>query len=111
MEVTTAELLWWVVAVLLYGVGDYVTTVLAVRRADVVEANPAVIALLSDQPGPLGFGLLKCGALVVCFLGFLSISSSPIAVGVPVGIALLGGAVALSNTVMIVRTDREPTVD
>jgi len=40
MEVSTAELQWWLLAVLLYGVGDYVTTVLAVRRADVVEANP-----------------------------------------------------------------------
>ena len=104
MDVSTVELRWWIVAVLLYGVGDYVTTVLAVRRADVIEANPAVVALLSDQPGPLGFGLLKGGALVVCFLGFLSISSSPIAVGVPVGIALLGGIVTVSNTLTIVRT-------
>jgi len=105
MDVSTVELRWWIVAVLLYGVGDYVTTVLAVRRADVIEANPAVVALLSDQPGPLGFGLLKGGALVVCFLGFLSISSSPIAVGVPVGIALLGGIVTVSNTLTIVRTN------
>jgi len=105
MDVSTVELQWWLVAVLLYGVGDYVTTVFAVRRADIVEANPAVIALLSDQPGPIGFALLKSGALVVCFLGFLSISTSPIAVGVPVGIALLGGIVTISNTVMLVRTD------
>ena len=105
MDVSTVELRWWIVAVLLYGVGDYVTTVLAVRRADVIEANPAVVALLSDQPGPLGFGLLKGGALVVCFLGFLSISSSPIAVGGPVGIALLGGIVTVSNTLTIVRTN------
>ncbi len=104
MDVSTVELQWWVVAVLLYGVGDYVTTVLAVRRADVIEANPAVVALLSDQPGPVGFGLLKSGALVVCFLGFLSISGSPIAIGVPVGIALLGAVVTLSNAAMIVRT-------
>ncbi|MEA1930749.1 MAG: hypothetical protein U9O06_04275 [Euryarchaeota archaeon] len=105
MDVSTVELQWWILAVLLYGVGDYVTTVLAVRRADVIEANPAVVALLSDQPGPLGFGLLKGGALVVCFLGFLAISESPIAIGVPVGIALLGGLVTLSNAAMIVRTD------
>ncbi len=106
MEVSTAELQWWLVAVLLYGVGDYVTTVLAVRRGDIVEANPAVVALLSEQPSPLGFAMLKCGALVVCFLGFLSISTSPIAIGVPVGIAILGGLVTVSNTVMLVRTVR-----
>ncbi|MFW6321493.1 MAG: hypothetical protein ACOC0Z_06535 [Halohasta sp.] len=104
MDVSTAELGWWLVAVALYGVGDYVTTVVAVRRADVVEANPAVIALLSDRPSPLGFALLKAGALAVCFLGFLAISASPIAVGVPIGIALLGGVVTLSNAVMLVRT-------
>lgn len=105
MDVSTAELQWWLVAVALYGVGDYVTTVVAVRRANIVEANPAVIALLSDQPGPVGFAVLKFGALGVCFVGFLSISASPIAVGVPVGIALLGGLVTISNTVMLVRTE------
>lgn len=104
MEVTTAEQQWWLLAVLLYGVGDYVTTVLAVRRRDVVEANPAVVALLSEQPSPLGFAVLKCGALLVCFLGFLSISTSPIAIGVPIGIAVLGAVVTASNTVMLVQT-------
>lgn len=104
MDVSTVEQQWWIVAILLYGVGDYVTTVVAVRRADVVEANPAVIALLSDQPSPLGFAILKIGALVVCFLGFLSISGSQIAIGVPVGIALLGAIVTVSNTMMIVQS-------
>ena len=104
MDVSTAELQWWLLAVLLYGVGDYVTTVLAVRRHEVVEANPAVVALLSEQPSPLGFAVLKCGALVVCFLGFLSISTSPIAIGVPIGIAIMGAVVTASNTVMLVRT-------
>ena len=108
MEVSTAELQWWLLAVLLYGVGDYVTTVLAVRRADVVEANPAVVALLSEQPSPLGFAVLKSGALIVCFLGFLSISTSPRAIGVPIGIAVLGAVVTASNTVMLVQTARSP---
>jgi len=106
MEVSSAELQWWLLAVLLYGVGDYVTTVLAVRRSDVVEANPAVVALLSEQPSPLGFAVLKAGALVVCFLGFLSISASPIAIGVPIAIAVLGGLVTASNTLMLVQTAR-----
>ena len=104
MEVSTAEQQWWLAAILLYGLGDYVTTVLAVRRRDVVEANPAVVALLSEQPSPLGFAVLKSGALVVCFLGFLSISTSPIAIGVPIGIAVLGALVTASNTVMLVQT-------
>ena len=104
MDVSTVERQWWIVAILLYGVGDYVTTVVAVRRADVVEANPAVIALLSDQPSPLGFAILKLGALVVCFLGFLSVSGSQAAIGVPVGIALLGAVVTVSNSIMIVKS-------
>ncbi|MFO7834812.1 MAG: hypothetical protein R6V31_12400 [Halohasta sp.] len=105
MDVSTAELRWWLVAVLLYGVGDYVTTVVAVRRREVVEANPAVIALLSESPGPVGFALLKAGALVVCFLGFLSISTSPIAVGVPIGISALGAVVTASNAVMLLTSE------
>lgn len=109
MDVSTAELQWWLIAILLYGVGDYVTTVLAVRRGDVVEANPAVVALLSEQPSPLGFAVLKSGALVVCFLGFLSISTSPIAIAVPIGIAVLGAIVTASNTVMLVQTTSRST--
>ncbi len=97
MELSTAEANWWVIAILFYGIGDYVTTVVAVRRMDIVEANPAVIALLSEQPSPVGFAILKLGALSVCFLGFLAIADSPIAVGVPAGIAILGVAVTLSN--------------
>lgn len=104
MELTSTEVHWWLVAVLFYGIGDYVTTVVAVRRADVVEANPAVTALLSEQPSPLGFAVLKAGALIVCFLGFLAIADTPLAVGVPAGIAVLGLFVTLSNVRTIVHS-------
>lgn len=97
MVLSTTEISWWVVAVLAYGIGDYLTTVIAVRRYSVVEANPVVRRLLSREPGPVGFAVLKLATLGVCFAGFLAIADSPIAIGIPIAIAVLGLAVTLSN--------------
>ena len=97
MTLSTAELAWWLAAVVCYGVGDYLTTVIAVRRYSVVEANPIVRRILSRQPGAVGFALLKLGTLAVCFTGFLAIADSPLAVGIPIAVTVLGLVVTLSN--------------
>jgi hypothetical protein len=97
MVLSMTEFGWWVAAVLCYGVGDYVTTVVAVRRYSVVEANPVVRRLLSRHPGPVGFGVLKLATLAVCYLGFLAIADTALAVGIPVALTVLGVAVTLSN--------------
>jgi hypothetical protein len=97
MVLSTAELAWWLAAVACYGVGDYLTTVIAVQRYSVVEANPVVRRLLSRQPGPVGFAVLKLATLAVCFGGFLAIADSPLAIGLPIAITVLGVAVTLSN--------------
>mgnify|MGYP006432633891 FL=1 len=97
---------WWLLAVLCYGVGDYATTVLAVRRYAVVEANPVVSRLLSRQPGPIGFALLKGTMLAVTFGGYLLIADSPIAVGIPIAVAAIGLVVTVSNLLAIRRSRR-----
>ena len=97
MALLAVDLGWWLLAVLCYGVGDYVTTVVAVRRYAVVEANPVVSRLLSRQPGPIGFAALKLATLAVTFAGYLLIADSPIAVGVPIAVAAIGVVVTVSN--------------
>lgn len=97
MALSTMEVAWWVAAVFAYGVGDYVTTVVAVRRYAVVEANPVVRRLLSRHPGPVGFGVLKLATLAVCYLGFLAIADTTLGIGIPVALTALGVAVTLSN--------------
>ncbi|MGM0605900.1 MAG: DUF5658 family protein [Halobacteriota archaeon] len=105
---TAIELRWWVLALLLYGVGDYVTTVLAVRHREVIEANPAVRVLLSERPTPAGFAALKLTALGICFLGFLAVYDSAVAIGIPVGIAVLGGLVTVANLRTILKSTGQP---
>ncbi|XVH32929.1 DUF5658 family protein [Haloferacaceae archaeon DSL9] len=97
MELSPAEIQWWVAALLFYGVGDYVTTVVAVRVDGIVEANPVVTLLLSERPSPLGFAALKLAALSICFFGFYSISGTALAIFIPITIALLGAVVTVSN--------------
>jgi len=97
MALSTAEIGWWVAAVLTYGVGDYLTTVVAVRRYSVVEANPVVTRLLSAQPGPVEFGVLKLATLLLCYLGFLAIANSPLGIWLPAALTVLGVVVTLSN--------------
>ena len=99
------DLLSWIAAIGCYGVGDYLTTVLAVRRSGVVEANPAVRYLLSDRPTPVGFAILKLTALVVCAGGYLLIRGSSIAVGIPIVLAVLGAGVTIANIRTLRRRD------
>lgn len=95
---------WWLLALLTYGVGDYLTTVVAVRRYAVVEANPLVRRLLSSEPGPVGFAVLKLATLAVCFAGFLAIADSPLAIGIPIAITVLGIVVTAINLRAIARS-------
>ena len=106
MALAAVDLGWWLLAVLCYGAGDYVTTVVAVRRYAVVEANPVVSRLLSRQPGPIGFAVLKLATLAATFAGYLVIADSPIAVGIPIVVAAIGALVTLSNLRAIIRSRR-----
>ena len=106
MAFPAVDLGWWVFAVLCYGLGDYVTTVVAVRRYAVVEANPVVSRLLSRQPSPLGFAALKLATLAVTFAGYLVIADSLIAVGIPIAVAAIGVLVTLLNLRAIIRSRR-----
>lgn len=107
MALPAVDLGWWLLAVLCYGVGDYVTTVVAVRRYSVIEANPVVRRLLSRQPGPIGFAVLKLATLAVTVAGYLAIADSPIAVGIPIAVAAIGVLVTLSN-LRAIRSSRRP---
>jgi len=109
MALPAVDLGWWLLAVLCYGVGDYATTVVAVRRYAVVEANPVVSRLLSRQPGPIGFAVLKGATLAVTFGGYLLIVDSPISVGIPIAVAAIGVVVTLSNLRAIIHSRRVTT--
>ena len=81
----------WLLAFLLYGVGDAATTMTGLTTAGVAEAGPVAIRLLAAF-GPLGFLLQK----MLLFAGALAIWSlvrTPGRVAVPLALAVAGALV------------------
>ena len=91
--------LLWGLAVGLYGVGDLLTTVVGISTGRAAEAGP-VAAGLVDTYG-LGAVLpLKLGSLLAFYLLWRA-TPDPHAVGVPLGLALVGGLLTVWNTVVL----------
>jgi hypothetical protein len=96
---SNAAVALWIVAVAFFGVGDLVTTFVGYSIAGVTELSP-VVKLLLKQHALLALTGLKAAV----FVGFFAIwkhVSWPYSVGVPLGLALLGVAVTVWNTGII----------
>ncbi|MBX0297629.1 DUF5658 family protein [Haloarcula nitratireducens] len=85
----------WALAILLFGVGDLITTGVGLRVGGVVETNP--IPRLFFQYSVLGaMGALKIaafGGFYVCW----RLVPRPYSMGIPLGLAVLGGVVTSWN--------------
>jgi hypothetical protein len=85
----------WVAAVLLYGVGDGVTTAIGTEAADVAEAGPVAAAFL-EGAGVDGIVLLKVVLFGVSFAVWWAITT-PGRVAVPLSLAVVGAVVTAWN--------------
>ncbi|MFB6154696.1 MAG: DUF5658 family protein [Haloferacaceae archaeon] len=90
----------WLAALLLYGVGDGVTTVVGVRSAEVAEAGPIATTLL-DGAGLYGFVALKFAFLAASFAVWWALDT-PGRVAVPASLAVVGTVVTVWNVHVIV---------
>jgi hypothetical protein len=86
----------WVLAVVFFGVGDLVTTMLGLTIGSSAEANPFV-AMLVDQYGVLVLLPLKMAMLGGCYVGWKQLPL-PYPIVVPLVLALLGIVVTIWNT-------------
>ncbi|MBX0297860.1 hypothetical protein [Haloarcula nitratireducens] len=85
----------WILALLLFGLGDIVTTALGLHVAGVVETHP--IAQVFFQYSVLGtMGALKL-AVFGGFYGIWKLVPRPHSLGIPLGLAVLGGIVTSWN--------------
>ncbi|RDI71708.1 hypothetical protein [Halopelagius longus] len=92
------EAVLWALAVVFYGVGDYVTTVAAASRPDAEERNPIVRRVFAAPLSPLvSFALLKAAAFGCFLAGYLFVGSSPVRPAIPGAVALVGVVVTLQN--------------
>lgn len=89
----------WLVALLFYGVGDTVTTLLGYRHRTVAEVGPLASAAI-DAVGLPGLLVLKVGFLGLCFGGW-AVLQTPGRVGIPSALAVAGVAITGWNVVML----------
>ena len=89
----------WILGVLAFGVGDVLTTLAGLRIDGVTEASPVAAATLDAYGfwGMVGAKLLALSLLA----GFWRATPEPHAVGVPLGLALLGVIVVGWNSVVV----------
>jgi hypothetical protein len=89
----------WALALLLFVVGDVVTTGIGYRMEGVFEASP-LPAMLLAQFGVLALLGLKVAVVGVCYLMWIAVPRE-YAVGIPLGMALLGGVATGWNTTVL----------
>ena len=93
-QLGAGELLWGL-AVLVYGVGDLLSTLVGIRLG-AREGNPLPAALIDLAPGFLEAALLLTvwkAVTILAFVGFAWRLPSEYAVAVPIGLSLIGIAV------------------
>lgn len=89
----------WVLAVVLYGVGDSVTTLVGLESDGVTESGPVALYALG-QGGIPGFLLLKVGFIGLCFLVWWVVRT-PGRVAIPLALIVVGAVVTGWNLVVI----------
>jgi hypothetical protein len=97
-SVTTLDAVLWALAVVFYGVGDYVTTVAATRHAGAAERNPLLQRLFdTGVPPALSFAAVKLGAFGCFGAGYLFSDPSAVRSLIPGVVALVGLVVTAQN--------------
>jgi len=91
-----------VIAVLFFGLGDLVTTLIGLRVAGVAEANP-VVTRLSQQPTLGAIVVLKTIVFGTCYLLWKHIPQ-PHCGGVPLSLATVGVLVTTWNLHILLLT-------
>lgn len=96
VQIASPSEMVWMFAVLLFGVGDLVTTLFLIHSGVAVESHP-LAAMVFDQVGVWIAVPWKVVAIAL-FYGLYTVVPGRIAIGVPIGLALLGGCVTIWNT-------------
>jgi len=89
----------WVLAILLYGVGDTTTTVAGVR-SDTVREIGAVASLALEHGGLGGLLVLKVGFCVACVVTWYRLET-PGRVAIPLALVVTGAGVTGWNLLVL----------
>jgi hypothetical protein len=98
VTVSALDAVLWLLAVVFYGVGDYVTTVAATRRATATERNPLLRRLFATgAPPAASFAAVKLVAFGCFGAGYLLGEPSLARSAIPAVVALVGVVVTAQN--------------
>ena len=90
----------WIVAIVLYGIGDTVTTLVGLSIDGVVEVGP-IAAPIVERFGTAVLPAVKV-LVVSLFFGLWWWLDPPVRVAVPLGVAIVGAVVTAWNAFVIV---------
>lgn len=93
------ERLLWVAAIVLYGVGDAITTGIGLSATGATEIGP-VVAPLVDRHGPATLVGVKAAIFALFYVAWRALWT-PARVAVPLALTVVGGAVTAWNAAMI----------
>jgi len=85
----------WLLAIVFFGVGDLVTTILGLTVGSSTEANP-IVAMFVERYGVAVLPLLKVVFLGCCYVGWKRLPI-PYPIVIPAVLAVLGIVVTLWN--------------
>ena len=89
----------WIVALLLYGFGDLVTTIVGLSQQGIVEVGPVAQPVLNAYGTP-GLVVLKSGMLAGSYAAW-QVVPQPHRLDIPLGLTIVGIAVTAWNTALI----------
>ena len=92
----------WVLVIVVFGVGDAVTTIVGVHRYGLIEANPLAVRLVGREPTVPATLAFKTGAVAVglaCYLAVRLLANPLVALGIPL-LLLFHGAMAVRTNLL-----------
>lgn len=91
----------WVIALIFFGAGDFLTTIIGLQLDRVIEVGPVPALILPYGLGPLA--LLKITFITTLYLIWHK-TPTPLNTGIPFGLAILGILVTIWNITIILTT-------
>lgn len=98
-QLSAAETPLWLAAVVLYGVGDFVTSSVGIGTGRAAEAGPVAVGLV-DHYGLVGLLALKVGTFALAYAVWRLARASD-RVAVPLALVVVGAAVTLWNLLVL----------
>lgn len=98
-----SDTVWWLVSIILLGIGDPITTILATRKEGIQEVNPLFRHFLGKEPGIIGLIITRFVAFGFAYAAVLLIVAESLSGTIPVGLAAYGFFAVANNLLVMLK--------